>query len=155
SSKVNISLDALSPVNKYQKQQSPSMNQLQQQQSMAGYYGVQFQSTVQSNNKTGAAQGTPNMYPHNMMPGQGQMGGVPQGQGQMGGITQGMAQMNMGQQQPGMMPQGMGMQQPNMGMMGMQQQPMGMQQNTMSQQATLQQTQRTNAAFSSFGNFGK
>ncbi|XP_069139988.1 clathrin interactor 1-like isoform X2 [Argopecten irradians] len=111
-SKVNISLDALSPVNKFQKQQQPTMNQLQQ-------------------------QGMNN---------------------QMAGLTQGMSGMSVGQPQgqvmgsgQPMMGQGMGMavnMQGGMGMMGS----MNMQSSMMGQSSF---QQRTDQAFSAFGNIKK
>ncbi|XP_033757753.1 clathrin interactor 1-like isoform X4 [Pecten maximus] len=99
-SKVNISLDTLSPVNKYQKQQQPSMNQLQQQ-------GL-----------------NPMVWSPEMAPG---LVYAPQGMNnQMVGLTQGMSGMSVGQPQvigsgQPVMGQGMGMavnMQGGMGMMG-------------------------------------
>lgn len=112
-SRVNISLDALSPANKYHKQQQPTMNQLQQQ-------GM-------NNQMVGLTQGMAGM-------------GVNQPQGQV-----------MAGQQRQMMGQGMGMavnMQGGMGMMGS----MNMQ-TAMMGQSSFQQ--RTDQAFSTFGNIKK
>ncbi|XP_048744611.2 clathrin interactor 1-like isoform X8 [Ostrea edulis] len=138
--KVNISLDGLNSPNKYQKQSQPSMNQLQQQNNS----GVPFNTW------------SPEMYQMGCPTDYGMMMGNQPG---MPGLQQGMQNMSlnqgnmMGQPRPMMGQMGMsvgmqgnmGMQTGMMGNMGMQSKMMG--------QSSFQQ--RTDAAFSSFGNLGK
>ncbi|XP_021357829.1 clathrin interactor 1-like isoform X3 [Mizuhopecten yessoensis] len=133
-SKVNISLDALSPANKFQKPHQPSMNQLQQQDDD----GL-----------------NPMVWSPEMAPGLVYI--APGMNTQMVGLNQGMAGMSVGQPQgqviggQPMMGQGMGMavnMQGGMGMMGS----MNMQ-STMMGQSSFQQ--RTDQAFSGFGNTKK
>ncbi|XP_033098833.1 clathrin interactor 1-like isoform X23 [Anneissia japonica] len=121
-SKVNISLDSLSPADKYKKVSQPSMNQLVGSQTQVlGSPQQQQQQQQQQHITNNMAQ----MNLGNQMPQQGMIG--MQQQGMMGAM-------------PGMVPMGMGMQQGNMGMqqrnMGMQQGSMGMMQGNMGMQQT-------------------
>lgn len=129
SSKVNISMDALSPANKYQKQPQPSMNQLQQQGTMGT--GMPMMSNPGMGGVTqGMAGMSLNQPQSNMM---GQPGMMSQSMGMAVGM-----QSNMG------MSGGM--------MGGMPTGSMGMQ-STMVGASSFQK--RTDDAFGSFGNFKK
>merc|ERR1719483_1380187 len=130
-SKVNISLDGLSPAAKMKQSNMPAMNQMGSGPIM-WYPGVPMMSPVMPQGVVGLSQGISNMG----MPG---MGSGPQpmmnNMGNMGmnpGMNPGMNQMNQGQ----MMTPGMGMQ-------------MTMS-NNMTANATFQN--RTDSAFSAFGN---
>ncbi|XP_061171574.1 clathrin interactor 1-like isoform X11 [Saccostrea echinata] len=148
SGKVNIDLDGLSSPNKYQKHAQPSMNQLQQQTSQGVPYNTWSPEMYQLGYTT----------EYGMMGNQPGMAGLQQGMQNMS-INQGnmMGQPMMGQPRPmvGQMGMSVGMQ-GSMGMQtGMGNMPsgsMGMQSKMMGQS---QFQQRTDAAFSSFGNFGK
>lgn len=124
--KVNIDLDGLGSTNKFQKHSQPSMNQLQQQSSPGMMMGNQP-------GMSGLQQGMQNMA---INPG-GMMGQPAPMMGHQMGMSVGM-QGNMGMQagMMGNMP---------VGSMGMQSKMMG--------QSQFQQ--KTDAAFSAFGNFGK
>ncbi|XP_052703962.1 clathrin interactor 1-like isoform X7 [Crassostrea angulata] len=124
--KVNIDLDGLGSTNKFQKHSQPSMNQLQQQSSPGMMMGNQP-------GMSGLQQGIQNIA---INPG-GMMGQPAPMMGHQMGMSVGM-QGNMGMQagMMGNMP---------VGSMGMQSKMMG--------QSQFQQ--KTDAAFSAFGNFGK
>lgn len=124
--KVNIDLDGLGSTNKFQKHSQPSMNQLQQQSSPGMMMGNQP-------GMSGLQQGMQNMA---INPGS-MMGQPAPMMGHQMGMSVGM-QGNMGMQagMMGNMP---------VGSMGMQSKMMG--------QSQFQQ--KTDAAFSAFGNFGK
>lgn len=124
--KVNINLDGLGSSNKFQKHSQPSMNQLQQQSSPGMMMGNQP-------GMSGLQQGMQSMA---INPGS-MMGQPAPMMGHQMGMTVGM-QGNMGMQtgMMGNMP---------VGSMGMQSKMMG--------QSQFQQ--KTDAAFSAFGNFGK
>lgn len=124
--KVNINLDGLGSSNKFQKHSQPSMNQLQQQSSPGMMMGNQ-------QGVSGLQQGMQSMA---INPGS-MMGQPAPMMGHQMGMTVGM-QGNMGMQtgMMGNMP---------VGSMGMQSKMMG--------QSQFQQ--KTDAAFSAFGNFGK
>lgn len=124
--KVNINLDGLGSSNKFQKHSQPSMNQLQQQSSAGMMMGNQ-------QGVSGLQQGMQSMA---INPGS-MMGQPAPMMGHQMGMTVGM-QGNMGMQtgMMGNMP---------VGSMGMQSKMMG--------QSQFQQ--KTDAAFSAFGNFGK
>ncbi|XP_071506517.1 uncharacterized protein [Diadema antillarum] len=127
-SKVNISLDSLSPGDRYKKQSQPSMNQLQQQ----GVMSPGGQPNYNMSGMMSPPPGQPSPQMGGMMSGMAQMNlGSPMGQptvpagamqGSMG-ATAGMRPqqpMMMGQPQMGM-GMGMGMAPAGMGMMGQQQ----------------------------------
>ncbi|XP_065924446.1 clathrin interactor 1 isoform X2 [Magallana gigas] len=144
--KVNIDLDGLGSTNKFLKHSQPSMNQLQQQSSP----GVPVNSW------------NPELYQMGYPPEYGMMLGNQPG---MSGLQQGMQNMAinpgsmMGQPAP-MMGHQMGMSVGMQGNMGMQAGMMGnMPVGSMGMQSKMmgqsQFQQKTDAAFSAFGNFGK
>ncbi|XP_052703956.1 clathrin interactor 1-like isoform X1 [Crassostrea angulata] len=144
--KVNIDLDGLGSTNKFQKHSQPSMNQLQQQSSP----GVPVNSW------------NPELYQMGYPPEYGMMMGNQPG---MSGLQQGIQNIAinpggmMGQPAP-MMGHQMGMSVGMQGNMGMQAGMMGnMPVGSMGMQSKMmgqsQFQQKTDAAFSAFGNFGK